>query len=89
MKTEVVKRDGSLEDYDEVKIVRVATATGLEPAQAQTLAAGITKWIKDNLLSKITTLQIRDKVLEDLKVADAPSADLYLWYEQTKDDPKP
>jgi len=85
MKTKVEKRDGSLEDYDEAKIVKVAIATGLDAEKSQTLASDITKWIKDNSLSKVTSLQIRDQFLSDLKKVNGAAADLYLWYEDGKD----
>lgn len=85
MKTKVVKRDGSLEDYDEAKIARVAEAAGLESGQAQVVAVNITKWLKENSILKVTSLQIRDQLLEDLKKFDGKAADLFVWYEQTKD----
>ena len=85
MKTKVVKRDGSLEDYDEAKVARVAQATGLESGKAQIVAVDITKWLKENSLLKVTSLQIRNQLLEDLKKLDGKAADLYVWYEQTKD----
>lgn len=85
MKVEVIKRDGTIEGYDEAKIVKVVIATGLEPEQARTLAVNVTKWIRDNSLSKVTSLQIRDKVVEGLKQVDKYSANLFAWYEETKD----
>lgn len=84
MKIEVAKRNGTIEDYDESKIVKVVVATGLEPEQAQTLAVNVTKWIKDNSLSKVTSLQIRDQVVEGLKKVNKYSANLFVWYEETK-----
>jgi len=87
MKIEVVKRDGTVEIYDEAKIIKVAMACGLDLEHAQALAASVTKWIKGNSLSKVTSLQIRDAFLEDLKKVNESAADLFLWYEQTKDNP--
>lgn len=85
MKTEVVKRDGTIEDYGEDHIVRVSVASGLTADQSQTVASNISKWISDNHLSKVTSLQVRDLVLENFKKINPAAADLYLWYEQTKD----
>jgi len=85
MKVDVVKRDGTLEVYDESKIVRVAEATGLDNIHAQAVAKDVTEWIKSNSLLKVTSLQIRDAVLSNLKKINEASADLFTWYEGTKD----
>lgn len=82
----VLKRDGSYEDYEEAKIVRVVIAAGLQPDEAQTLATTVTQWV--NGLPKepiISTHQIRDKVVEKLKYVNEYAAGLFVWYEQTKD----
>ncbi|HKC05149.1 MAG TPA: ATP cone domain-containing protein [Patescibacteria group bacterium] len=84
MKTEVIKRDGTIEKYDEGHVTKVAVACGLKPEEAQALAESVTIWIKDNSLSKVTSLQIRDIFLEDLKKINKSAADLFLWYEETK-----
>ncbi len=90
MNVNVVKRDGTLEVYDETKIVRVAEAAGLDGVHAQTVAIYVTEWIKSNSLIKVTSLQIRDVVLGNLKKIDKAAADLFVWYEETKDnDGKP
>lgn len=87
MDIHVVKKDGTLEVYDESKIVRIVVAAGLTPEEGQTLASNITKWINENSLTKVTTLELRGKVLEGLKAASEYAANLYLWYEKSKDNP--
>jgi transcriptional regulator NrdR family protein len=89
MKIQVVKKDGSLEDYDESKIFRVAKAAGLSVKQSGLVAADVTKWIAESGLTKITTLQIRSSVVENLNKFDKSAANLYLWYEGTKTDTIP
>lgn len=85
MKTIVSKKDGSKESYSQDKIARVAIAAGLLPSQAQRLTVRITEWIKETHSSTITTLQIRNKLVEELKRVDKSAADLFLWYEKTKE----
>ena len=63
----VIKRDGSKEIFLIEKIVRVVMAAGLESHQAQTLAAKIEKWAKNQKQTEITTLQVRDEVIKELK----------------------
>ena len=43
MNLQVIKRDGSIEDYNEAKITRVVIAAGLNPDQAQTSFPGMKK----------------------------------------------
>lgn len=85
MSLQVIKRDGSIEDYNEAKITRVAIAAGLNPDQAQTLTSAINEWIRENTFSKFSSLKIRDKVFEELKKANAGAANLFSWYEKTKE----
>ena len=86
-KIKIKKRDGSLEDFDQTKIARVVIAAGLTHEQGQRLAAEITNWAQTNSNSSITSLQIRDKVIEELQKLNPNAADLYTWYEKTKDEP--
>lgn len=85
MKAIVSKRDGSKEKYSEDKISRVAIAAGLLPDQAQRVAAKITKWVKKSQPGEVTTLQIRDRLIEELKKIDKSTAELFIWYEKTKE----
>lgn len=85
MKTEVIKRDGTKEIYDETKIVKVAIAVGLEEKAAMALSIKITSWLKSNPSRQVTSLQIRDEFLKLLKEENKAAADLFSWYEATKD----
>ena len=77
MKFQVVKRDGSIEDFNQGKIARVVTAAGLNDDQAETLAAKIAKWVEDTKLSPLTSLKIRNKVVEELRQVDQYAANLF------------
>jgi transcriptional regulator NrdR family protein len=79
----VIKRDGTKEDFQPEKIARVAKATGLSEEEANVLAQNVANWIPTQQVP-ITTLQIRDKVLEELKGGHSYAAGLYEWYEKTK-----
>lgn len=85
MEVKVIKRNGSLEDFDQGKIARVVTAAGLTPNQAETLAANITEWVKATQQNQVTTLQIRDQVVYELQKLNKYAADLFVWYEKTKE----
>ena len=83
-KLKVLKRDGSFEEFDPGKIARVATAAGLKVDQAQELSARVAKWVNGLGQEMVSSLKIRDKVLEELRKVNKYAADLYEWYGKTK-----
>lgn len=85
MKIQVVKRDGRFEDFNPENITKVTKAAGLNDEQAQAMAAEISEWIKSLNKEKVTTLEIRNKVTEELKKVDQSAYNLYVWYEKSKD----
>lgn len=82
---QVVKRDGSIEKYDEQKIARVVSAAGLAADESQALARGITAWLEERDQETIPSLEIRDRVLIELTKANERVADFFAWYQHTKD----
>lgn len=82
---QVIKRDGTTEDFQTDKIIRVVMAAGLEEPAANELAASVSDWIKSNTTPQVTSIQIRDKVVELLLKYDKYAHDLFVWYEHTKD----
>lgn len=85
MKIQVIKKDGTLEDFEKDKIERVTTAAGLSENQARKLADKISGWIKSGGKKQITTLQIRNQVVSQLQKINQFAANAFLWYEKTKD----
>lgn len=89
MKIVVIKRDGATEHFQPDKIVRVVKAAGLTPKQSQMLATKVAKWaiewVKIKRQTKITTLEIRAKVIEELHQVNQYAANLFTWYQKTKD----
>jgi transcriptional regulator NrdR family protein len=81
----VIKRDSTLEAFDPNHVARVVKAAGLTEDQAQTLSNQITAWVYSLHLPKISSLQIRDKVIEELKKVNENVANLFAWYETTKE----
>jgi len=81
----VIKRDGTLEDYSEDKIKTVVNTAGLDSHRSEALAITVTEWIKSTGKKEVTSREIRDKVLEELKVYDESVANLFDWYEKTKE----
>lgn len=85
MELQVVKKNGSKETFLPDKIARVATAAGLTPKQGQKLAQEVAQWFKNLGKTQVTTLEIRNKVIEKLSEVNQFTADAFTWYEKTKD----
>ncbi|MCL5675883.1 MAG: ATP cone domain-containing protein [Patescibacteria group bacterium] len=84
MEIKVKKRDQSLENFEPEKVSRVAAAAGLNKEKAEAVSQNVARWIKDLNQSVVDSSQIRDKVIEELKQKDGFAANLYTWYEKTK-----
>ena len=85
MDTQVVKRDGSKEAFDPEKIDRVAVAAGLTPDQSTELVNHIGEWLKNQNVPSISSLTLRDKVIEELTKVDSYAANMFTWYQKTKE----
>lgn len=85
MNTFVIKRDGSKEPFDPEKIDRVVVAAGLTPDQATELVERINVWVKDKNVNEISSLDLRDKVIEELKHTDTYASNMFEWYQKTKE----
>jgi transcriptional regulator NrdR family protein len=85
MGKKVIKRDGSIEDFLPEKIARVVKAAGLEPKKARALVNTLNDWAVASPKEEISSLEIRDKVLTELKKTDTSVANLFAWYQKTKD----
>ena len=85
MLPKVIKRDGVEESFSLINLANVATASGLTPDQAKALAETIKTWAESLNVEKITSLQIRDQMLIEIRKISQPAADLYTWYEQSKE----
>jgi transcriptional regulator NrdR family protein len=81
----VIKRDGTKEKFSVINIAKVATASGLTPDQARQLAQGLLTWVENVGKPEVSSLEIRDKMLEELLKINQNAAELYTWYEQSKD----
>ena len=85
MVLKVVKRDGREEEFDPDKIARVVTSSGLKPQEGLELALSVDRWAKSLNKEQVTTMEIRDRVIEELKKINEYVANLFIWYEQGKD----
>ena len=79
------KRDGKVEDYEPGKIGRVVIACGLEANTAEKLVQEVNFWAKQFEGQTITSLQIRDKIIELLPKYNEYSFKQYTWWESYKD----
>lgn len=82
----VIKRDGAKEQFSVINISKVATVAGLSPEQAKHIAELLLEWAKSLQKEFVTSLEIRDKMLEELKKINVEAAQLYEWYEQSKEE---
>ena len=80
----VIKRDGTKDTYNPEKIKSVLTAAGLESPDTDNLISNINNWIS-NQNREITTLEIRDQVINQLEQINPYVAGLFKWYQKTKD----
>ena len=85
MNLQIIKRDGSLENYSEEKIRKVVVAAGLKLDQAKLLTHNITYWLKTKTFTKLSSLKLRDQVNEELKKINKEAHDLYTWYQKTRE----
>ncbi len=85
MPIKVIKRDGSKEDFDPEKISRVVQAAGLDKAQADVLAMTVQQKIVASSRQSLSSLVVRDLVIGELHHVDENAANLFTWYEKTKD----
>jgi 2-phosphoglycerate kinase len=80
----VRKRDNTFEPYHESNIVKVLVAAGMKENDANLVSQKISTWLKSNNTKDVSSLEIRDKVIEELELINTDVADLYKWYESTK-----
>ncbi|KKQ75494.1 MAG: hypothetical protein US96_C0010G0010 [Candidatus Woesebacteria bacterium GW2011_GWB1_38_5b] len=82
----VIKRNGELEDFEEGKVARVVHAAGLSEEQAQQLGQNVSQRIKALNAQQVTTIQIRDVVIEEMNKIDKYATDMFIWYQKGKDE---
>ena len=85
MPVSVIKKDATEEPFDQDKIARVVTAAGINPSDGLELASRIAAWVQSLGKPKITTFQLREKVIEEMEKINKITADLFAQYEKTKD----
>ena len=81
----IIKRDGTKEPYKSSNITRVIKAAGLNNDEAAKVTENITSWIISLSKNEISSLQIRDQVLQELKKVKEDAANLFAWYQSTKE----
>ena len=80
---QVKKRDGRLEDFDREKIIQSVMAAGLMEEEAESLASEVEVWVGEVAEEGVvSTLKIRDKVLELLRGRDPESATRFEEYKK-------
>ncbi len=85
MNIHISKRDGSIEPFEPEKIKRVVIAAGLDEERANQVVANIVSWAQAHDNQTVTSLLIRDRVLHELKATDEYAANMFAWYQKTKE----
>ena len=85
MPLQVIKRDSSVEDFDQDKIARVVTAAGLKPSEGLDLAIRVAQWAQSLGKPQVTTYAIRGEIIEELRKINPTVAQFYSQYEKQKD----
>ena len=85
MKVKVKKRNGSIEDFDESKILRVVMAAGLNDEEAQELLKEVKDSIEEKGKSEVTSVQVRDMVIVEIQRINMDVAKKFIWYEKQRD----
>lgn len=84
MTIQVIKKDGSLQPFDHLKIRKVVIAAGLTSEEGDLLAKKMKSWVKKLKKEKVSTKEIRNEVVSELKKVNPYAAQLFVWYEKTK-----
>jgi hypothetical protein len=79
----VLKKGGSIEEFDSQKIVSVLIAAGLDKDKAASISREISDWAQTQE-SPISHCLIRDQVTAILQKTDPYVAGLFNWYQQSK-----
>jgi transcriptional regulator NrdR family protein len=79
----VQKKDGRLEDFDRNKIISGLVKSGTTPPEAEDITSQVEAWLPTVAVGgTVKTLDIREKVLELLRLADPTAADNFENYQK-------
>jgi len=76
----IVKKDGSMEEFDKEKIKRSCLNAGAAPDVAE----NVTNEVANLIYEKMTTEEIRILILSRLRKADSGCVDKWIDYEKNK-----
>ena len=80
-----ISNDNVIEKYDPEKIKSVVVAAGLSEKKADLLCDKVNEWAVGLKRKVVTSIEIKDKVVEEIKKLDDYAAKKYIWYEKYKD----
>ena len=79
----VKKRDGTVEPWSDDKLVTSMTRAGIPIEEAEKFAQSIREWGPKNLMDhQVTSIQLRDKVIEMIKTDYPAEADSFQAYKK-------
>jgi transcriptional regulator NrdR family protein len=82
----VIKRDGTSEEFDHQKIIQILTVAGLDAVKAKQVSLKVKEWVEGLEQDSVSSLEIKDRVLEELKGINEYIAQLFDWYEKSKEE---
>lgn len=84
-KVSIIKRNGKKEKYDPEKIRRVLTVANFPNEKMDILLDAVSDWVQAQNKSELSSLVLRDQIQRLLNKYHKPTADLYEWYQKTKE----
>lgn len=80
----VIKRDGNSEPWSSDKIIASVGKCGVEVKTAENICSNIKLWFENNSRdSKISSKEIRDRVVEELKNVDPVASESYRVFKRS------
>lgn len=78
---QVEKKDGNLEEWSQDKLIASLGRVGIPNGQAEEISARIHDWaVASSIDGKITSIMLRDKVIEELMTEFPAQAENYKSY---------
>jgi transcriptional regulator NrdR family protein len=78
----VRKRDGRVEAWSNDKLITSIGKSGVDIEMAEKVSGKIESWANEESSGVISSSEIRDKVIEELKLVDEAASDNYQVYKK-------
>lgn len=79
----VVKREGEEEAWNEDKIVTSMIRSGANGDEAMKATEKVKEWIQSNSNGKVSSIELRDKIIEELHSVNPVASETYRVYKKS------